>query len=43
MKPKTLREALNQIQDMLTGREYSEDLWNVLVALRGPDSRNKKI
>jgi hypothetical protein len=40
--PKTLRGALNQIQRMLTA-EYSEDLWNTLVALRGPDSRNRKL
>jgi hypothetical protein len=43
MTPKTLRGALNQIQKMLSGTEYSEDLWNTLVALRGPDSRNRKI
>ena len=43
MIPKTLRGALNQIQRMLSGTEYSEDLWNTLVALRGPDSRNKKL
>jgi hypothetical protein len=28
---------------MLSGKKYSMDLWNVLVALRGPDSRNRKI
>lgn len=28
---------------MLDGQSYSLDLWNVLVALRGPDSRDKKI
>ena len=43
MIPKTLRGALNQIQRMLSGTEYSEDLWNTLVALRGPDSRNRKL
>jgi hypothetical protein len=43
MKPRTLREALNQIQDMLDGRPYSAALWDILVALRGPDSRNRKI
>ena len=43
MTPKTLRGALNQIQRMLSGTEYSEDLWNTLVALRGPDSRNRKL
>jgi hypothetical protein len=43
MRPKTLRGALNQIQEMLSGKDYSMDLWNVLVALRGPDSRNRKI
>lgn len=41
--PKNLREALDTIQDMLSGKKYSEDLWNVLVALRGPDSRNRKV
>jgi hypothetical protein len=43
MKPKNLRQALNQISDMLLDRRYSEDLWSVLTALRGPDSRNKKL
>jgi hypothetical protein len=42
-KPKTLRHALDQIQDMLDGHSYSADLWDVLVALRGPDSRDRKI
>jgi hypothetical protein len=42
-KPKTLRQALDQIQDMLDGTAYSADLWDVLVALRGPDSRDRKI
>lgn len=41
--PKSLREALDKIQEMLNGKTYSEDLWNVLVALRGPDSRDRKI
>jgi hypothetical protein len=40
--PKTLREALDQIQEMLTDKTYSAQLWDVLVALRGPDSRNRK-
>lgn|ERR1019366_2406285 len=40
---KTLRGALNQIQDMLSGKPYSEDLWNVLTGLRGPDSRDRKL
>jgi len=43
MKPKTLREALDTIQEMLSGNSYSADLWDVLVSLRGPDSRNKKV
>ena len=43
MVPKTLRGALDQIQDMLSGKSYSEDLWNVLVGLRGPDSRDRKL
>ena len=38
--PKTLRQALDAIQDMLTLKTYSEDLWDVLSALRGPDVRN---
>ena len=37
-KPKTLRQALNQIQDMLDGQSYSADLWDVIVALRGPEA-----
>jgi hypothetical protein len=41
--PKTLRAALNQIQTMLDGRPYSAQLWDVLVALRGPDSRTRQI
>ncbi len=41
--PRNLRQALDQIQEMLTGKPYSEDLWNILVALRGPDSRNRKV
>ena len=40
---KTLRGALDQIQAMLSGKPYSEDLWNVLVGLRGPDSRDRKL
>lgn len=43
MRPKTLRQALDTIQDMLDGQPYSADLWDVLVALRGPDSRNRKL
>lgn len=43
MIPKTLRGALNQIQKMLSGTEYSGDLWDVLSAIRGPDSRNRKL
>jgi len=42
MMPRTLRAALDQIQDMLDGRSYSADLWDILTALRGPDSRNRK-
>ncbi len=42
-KPKSLRAALDQIQEMLDGQNYSMDLWNILTALRGPDSRNKKL
>lgn len=43
MRPKTLRQALDQIQLMLDGQPYSAQLWDVLVALRGPDSRNRKV
>jgi len=42
MTPKTLRGALNQIQEMLRA-DYSGDLWDILVALRGPDSRDRKL
>jgi len=41
--PRTLRAALDEIQDMLDGKSYSGELWDVLTALRGPDSRNRKI
>lgn len=41
--PKTLRQALDQIQEMLSGKAYSAELWDVLVALRGPDSRDRKL
>jgi hypothetical protein len=43
MSPKTLRGALRQIEKMLTKQPYSADLWDILVALRGPDSRNRKL
>jgi hypothetical protein len=43
MTPKTLRGALKQIEKMLTKQSYSGDLWDVLTALRGPDSRNRKL
>ena len=38
-----LRRALDTIQDMLDGKSYSAELWDILVALRGPDSRDRKI
>ena len=41
--PRTLRAALNQIQEMLDGKSYSAELWDVLTALRGPDSRDRKV
>jgi hypothetical protein len=41
--PRTLRSALDAIQDMLDGQEYSGELWDVLTALRGPDSRDRKV
>jgi len=40
--PKTLRKALDNIQEMLTKQSYSADLWDILSAIRGPDSRNRK-
>ena len=43
MSPKTLRGALNQIQQLLTKQPYSADLWDILSAIRGPDSRNRKL
>ena len=42
-KPKTLRGALNQIQTMLTKQPYSADLFDILSAVRGPDSRNSRL
>ena len=41
--PKTLRGALDQIERLLNQQPYSGDLWDILVALRGPDSRNRKL
>jgi hypothetical protein len=41
--PNTLRDALDVLQEMLKGKSYSADLWDVIVALRGPDSRNRKV
>lgn len=43
MTPKTLRGALDQIERLLTKQPYSGDLWDVLSAIRGPDSRNRKL
>jgi len=43
MTPKTLRGALNLIQGMLNKQSYSADLWDILSAIRGPDSRNRKL
>jgi hypothetical protein len=37
--PKTLRGALQQIERMLDKQPYSADLWDILSAVRGPDSR----
>ena len=42
MAPRTLRGALKAIEEMLT-EEYSGALWDILTALRGPDSRDRKI
>lgn len=41
--PKSLRAALDQIQEMLSGKSYSAALWDILVSLRGPDSRDRKL
>ena len=41
--PRTLRGALDQIQQLLTKQPYSANLWEVLSAIRGPDSRNKRL
>jgi len=41
--PKTLRGALDHIQHLLTKQPYSADLWDILSAIRGPDSRNKTL
>jgi hypothetical protein len=41
--PKNLREALDQIQEMLRDRNYGLPLWGVLTALRGPDSNSTDI
>ncbi len=41
--PKTLRGALSQIERMLTKKSYSADLWDILSAIRGPDSRDKRL
>jgi hypothetical protein len=37
---KKLREALDQIDELLLDPLLSRDLWDVLTALRGPDSEN---
>ena len=41
-QPADLRGALDLI-DTLLRAEYGHDLWNILTALRGPDSRNRGI
>ena len=41
--PVSLRGALRQIERMLTKQSYSADLWDILSAIRGPDSRNKTL
>jgi hypothetical protein len=41
--PKTLRGALDHIQHLLTKQPYSADLWDILSAIRGPDSRNRRL
>ena len=43
MAPKTLRQALDAIEEMLTDKPYSGQLWDLLACVRGPDSRNRKI
>jgi hypothetical protein len=42
-RPKTLRDALDIIQELLLDERFSHDLWNVLTGLRGPDSRSISI
>jgi len=39
-KPESLRDCLDVIE-MLLRSEFGHDLWNVLVALRGPDTRDR--
>ena len=41
--PRTLRGALRFVESMLTKQSYSADLWDILSAIRGPDSRNKRL
>ena|SRR5208282_2399179 len=43
MTPSTLRGALRAIEKMLTKQSYSADLWDILSAIRGPDSRVRKV
>jgi hypothetical protein len=43
VKPKNLRQALDAIQEMLLDRRYSAELWDLMVSLRGPDSRDRKL
>jgi hypothetical protein len=42
MTPSTLRGALRAIEKMLSGQSYSASLWDILSAIRGPDSRDRK-
>jgi len=42
-EPKTLRQALDCIQEMLSNKPYSADLWDVLSAIKGPDCRNHRL
>ena len=42
-KPETLREALDAVSSLLIDPVYGRDLWNVLTALRGPDSRSRRL
>lgn len=41
--PKNLRQALDIIEELLSEHDYSSPLWDVLTALRGPDSGDDSV